>query len=259
MTFAQVLGLVTHRLSLVYFGLATVAMYASDPPNLLSYMPAWKAALIWPLAAGLHVSLFVLGQLAFAMLTRRFKRCLTFTPLIGVFALIPTVLFAEWCASRLSNGTYPPSVVQNFAFYFLSVQVFETVFIRFVVPMTDVLKDAGDEDGDTQPDRFILIGGRRIPLHDLHHIEARKHFVRIKTENGEIEQRARLSDILAQTKADDGVQPHRSWWVSHHSRPRLDDDGGRPVLRLLDNTMVPIARARLEEVRSWLEKGFPAE
>ncbi|MEC3860203.1 LytTR family transcriptional regulator DNA-binding domain-containing protein [Mesobacterium sp. TK19101] len=259
MTFAQTFALVSHRLSLIFFGLATVAMYASDPPNLLSYMAAWKAALIWPLAAVMHLSLFVMGLLVFALLTRQFQRCVTFTPLVGALALTPTVLFSEWLAGYLSNGVYPPSVMQNFPFYFLSVQVFETVFIRFVVPLTDVLKETGAADSGTRSDRHILIGGRSIPVDDLHHIEARKHFVKIKTEDGEIEQRARMSDILAQTKGDDGIQPHRSWWVSQHARPRLDDDDGRPVLRLLDNTVVPIARARLEEVRRWLEKGFPAE
>ncbi|APZ54289.1 DNA-binding protein, LytTr [Salipiger abyssi] len=65
--------------------------------------------------------------------------------------------------------------------------------------------------------------------------------------------RARLSDIVAQTRPDDGIQPHRSWWVARGTVAGLDRESGKPVLRLTDGDAVPVARGRLPEVRDWID------
>ena len=70
--------------------------------------------------------------------------------------------------------------------------------------------------------------------------------------HGTLSQRARLSDIVAQTRDEDGIQPHRSWWVPRHSVRELGRDAGKPVLRLTDESVIPVARGRLETVRHWI-------
>lgn len=114
---------------------------------------------------------------------------------------------------------------------------------------------ASAPDHNTAPDpnhRKIHVGARRISLGEVSVIEAREHHVHVHLRHGTLSQRARLSDIVAQTRDEDGIQPHRSWWVPRHSVRELGRDGGKPVLRLADDSVVPVARGRLETVRHWI-------
>lgn len=71
--------------------------------------------------------------------------------------------------------------------------------------------------------------------------------------DGTLTERARLSDIVAQTRPEDGIQPHGSWWVSRRAVGRLGKRSGREVLQLSDDSQVPVARGRVEDVRNWIE------
>ncbi|EEX14201.1 response regulator receiver protein [Citreicella sp. SE45] len=71
--------------------------------------------------------------------------------------------------------------------------------------------------------------------------------------DGTLTERARLSDIVAQTRPEDGIQPHGSWWVSRRAMRRLGKRSGREALQLSDDSQVPVARGRVEDVRDWIE------
>ena len=101
-------------------------------------------------------------------------------------------------------------------------------------------------------DRKIHIGAKPIRLGEISVIEAREHHVHVRMQHDTLSQRARLSDIVAQTREEDGIQPHRSFWVPRHSVRELGRDGGKPVLRLTDESVIPVARGRLETVRRWI-------
>ncbi|MCT4557990.1 MAG: LytTR family transcriptional regulator [Pelagimonas sp.] len=103
------------------------------------------------------------------------------------------------------------------------------------------------------PSRNILIGSAPIPLAQLRLIEAREHHVHVTTKTDSMTHRARLSDIIAQTDTLDGIQPHRSWWVSAGAARSLTREGQRHVLHLDDGTQVPVARSRVDTVRRFLE------
>ncbi|NIY99237.1 hypothetical protein HC022_24400 [Salipiger sp. HF18] len=59
--------------------------------------------------------------------------------------------------------------------------------------------------------------------------------------------------MVAQTRPEDGIQPHRSWWVSRRTVGRLGTRSGREVLQLSDDSQVSVARGRVEDVRDWIE------
>nr|WP_245216288.1 LytTR family DNA-binding domain-containing protein [Sagittula salina] len=105
-----------------------------------------------------------------------------------------------------------------------------------------------------EPIRHILIGAEPVPLPQLRHIQAQEHHVHVTLDGQRLTHRARLSDIVAQTAPEDGIQPHRSWWVARHVARELERDGQKHVLRLDDGTRVPVARSRLPEVRDWLDE-----
>nr|WP_283255079.1 LytTR family DNA-binding domain-containing protein [Marivita sp. GX14005] len=111
--------------------------------------------------------------------------------------------------------------------------------------------------------RELIVDGERIDLTKLLHIEAREHHVQLTFEDAHKLSRARLRDIVAQTQSEDGFQPHRSWWVARDPSITPLRRDGRMYLRLRDDTEVPVARTRIEDVQRWLdthlEKQRPAQ
>ncbi|MAU44128.1 MAG: hypothetical protein CMP09_04690 [Yangia sp.] len=71
--------------------------------------------------------------------------------------------------------------------------------------------------------------------------------------DGTLTERAQLLDIVAQTRPEDGIQPHRSSWVSRRAVRRLGKRSGREGLQPSDDSQVPVARSRVEDVRDWIE------
>ena len=175
-------------------------------------------------------------------------------PVVGFLSLIPTVMLCEACVNIMSNGTFPYDFVGQLVFYFISVQGLETVFYRFIMP------EARKQIGNQATGRHLIIGGEKVDVSGLLHIEAREHHVHLTFENTKSVARARLGDLVAQTQAEDGMQPHRSWWVARDPDIRAERKNGRLVLRLRDDTEVPVARTRADDVIAWLQTHVhPAE
>ncbi|MHA7874051.1 LytTR family DNA-binding domain-containing protein [Roseivivax sp.] len=102
--------------------------------------------------------------------------------------------------------------------------------------------------------RALVVGSTRVPIERVLLIEARQHHVQVTLEDRVLTQRARLADVVAQTRPEDGFQPHRSFWVPHRAAGALIHDGKRHVVRLTNDKEVPVARTRLPEVETWLAR-----
>jgi hypothetical protein len=214
----------------------------------------WVSVLLWPNAFVVYLILYHIGLLAFAAASRKLQWLRLPTALLGLICLIPTVFTCEALVNLASDSTYPYNVEEQMIFYFLSVQSLETVFFRFIMP------GVRQEMQSQPPSRQLIVGGEQIELEKLLHIEAREHHVHLTFEETTARARARLSDIVAQTDMSDGVQPHRSWWVARDPAIRVERKNGRVFLRLRDNTEVPVARTRVDDVLDWLQShGHPAE
>ena len=249
--FVRILG---HERTLLFLALSLISFFAADPSGARNYVPIWVSVLLWPNALIMYLILYQTGLLAFAAASRRLQWLRVPTALLGLICLVPTVLICETLVNLASDSAFPYRVEEQMIFYFLSVQSFETVFFRFIMPA--VRKDLNPG----QASRQLIVGGEQIELDKLLHIEAREHHVHLTFEEKTALARARLSDIVAQTDPSDGVQPHRSWWVARDPAIRVERKNGRVYLRLRDNTEVPVARTRVDEVLDWLQShGFPAE
>lgn len=251
---ALYLKVIQHKRYLLYIFLALLIFISADPSNARDYVPLWFAIGYWPIAGIFYVFLVSTLLLLQAMATRHVPSLRVPSPLIGLLAIIPTVLICKYVIVYMSGGTFKYDVVDQFVFYFLTVQGLETVFYRFILP------DIREEIEAENEKKHLIIGGEQVDLSTLIHIEAREHHVHLTFENEKSRARARLGDIVAQTSPDDGVQPHRSWWVARDPAIRIERKNGRLVLLLRDNTEVPVARTRVDDVLNWLEgNGTPAE
>lgn len=88
---------------------------------------------------------------------------------------------------------------------------------------------------------------QRLPVKyrtaELFAISSEDHYLRVYTSLGEELILMRLADAIRELSGADGLQVHRSWWVSSKSvleEKRLD---GRSVLVLRDATEVPVSRS----------------
>lgn len=100
---------------------------------------------------------------------------------------------------------------------------------------------------------MLALLGRRYDPHELRLISAEEHYVRIHTKTRQDLLRGRISDIEAQLPADLGLRVHRSHWVAACAVRQLHRRREGWVLGTCLGIEVPVARARREAVRDWLQ------
>lgn len=102
------------------------------------------------------------------------------------------------------------------------------------------------------PVAALVVNGRSIPVGQLLWMKSVEHYVEFRCDSDTITERAPLRDMVTQAEGADGIQPHRSWWVSRRAIDRMTRRGGNPALVLVDGTEVPVSRHRKAEVEGWL-------
>lgn len=240
------LKVLRHKRTLIFVCLSILAFFATDPSGTREIVPLWFNLVLWPAAFVVYLSFFQVVLTLFDVLSARLPWLRGPLPLFGAVSLFPTVLLCQSAVKWASAGLYDKNVLSQFIFFFLSVQALETIFFKFILPSVRDQLQTGESE------RHLIVGGERFDLRGLLHIEAREHHVHLTFEDRRQLARARLGDIVAQTSVEDGFQPHRSWWVARHSVVTPERRDGRLVLRLRDNTEVPVARTRITDVENWL-------
>ncbi len=88
------------------------------------------------------------------------------------------------------------------------------------------------------------------------YVRAEDHYLEIQTEQARLFVRGRLSDALARLDAQNGLQVHRSWWVSDAAVASVRRVGRDIRITLQTGERVPVARSRVAAVKSrgWLAR-----
>lgn len=96
----------------------------------------------------------------------------------------------------------------------------------------------------------------RIPLEKrgaLLRLEVQDHYVLAVTTKGSELLLMRLSDAIAETGDDTGLQIHRSHWLADQGIDRIDRQGGknpRLLITTVDGETLPVSRSHLDKVRA---------
>lgn len=109
------------------------------------------------------------------------------------------------------------------------------------------------EPGEAATVQIVMLLGRAFVLADLRLISAEEHYVRIHTPTTQTLLRGRISDIEAQLPETHGLRVHRSHWVARGAVRQLNRHRDGWTLDLCLGIEVPVARARREAVRDWLD------
>jgi len=241
---AEVWTILRNPRSLLFLGLVLLLLLANDPPGLLAHLSIWSAALLWPLWLTIYLSFYLIGLIVLSRVQMWMPRLIAPMPILCGASMLPTVALSEQMALVMDDNMDDLLYLPRLVLYYLVVQVVDTLYVHFVLPPLRVTQTEA---------RTLRIGPHVVAFTDVRFISAQEHFVCAHLADREIMHRARLSDVLAQTTPKDGIQPHRSWWVSRGAAPELvRKDDGKDMLRLRCGTEVPLARGRAGEVASWL-------
>ncbi|MFT6529477.1 MAG: DNA-binding LytR/AlgR family response regulator [Psychrosphaera sp.] len=85
---------------------------------------------------------------------------------------------------------------------------------------------------------------------DLYCLEMADHYVKVYTSEGHHLLLMRFKDALTQLAEFDGLQTHRSWWVSKSAVNALKKEGRKVSLLLANELEVPVSRTYLNDVKS---------
>jgi hypothetical protein len=272
-----VVQLLNHATTRTYLVLVFVVLFATDAADLLFYFSFWPVLLIWVVILISFVLAFFSLVLLLAWLEQRKISIRPYRATLFLASTLPAIALGEGLSFLLSAGNNPFEILPRGAFFMLLAEIFGTIYFTMLLPqlLRDLPPFPQEQPKDPLPaepevvpeqdlpaptldeppaqERFILIGAEPIALSRLRVIEAREHHVHVSLEDESLMLRARMSDILAQTQAGDGVQTHRSWWVSAQAAQALGRDGNKHVLHISDGRQIPVARTRLGDVKHWMQ------
>lgn len=245
--------------AIFFFLTLSVLMLAGNAFNFWQLMPVWAAFLFWPGIFSIYIVLLLLQYFLVAALTNRQSRAVVISPLVGFICLSAALFLCNFCATHFSGDLYPGMSVKEYILFYMVSQMVEVLFAQFMASPNGAGQafSGGDAAQQSLPPKqqpaTLVMGDVHLPISDLKVLEADEHYVRIETTNGDMLKRVRMSDLLAQLGPEQGLRPHRSWWVSRMTQPELKKHHGRQVLELKCGAHIPVARGRLGDVRDWLE------
>lgn len=89
---------------------------------------------------------------------------------------------------------------------------------------------------------------------DVISLQAQDHYVDVRTTLGNELVLIRLSDAIKELGEDNGIQVHRSWWVTHQHVVKQKRIDGKLHLVLSDASVAPVSRTYSASVKSFLNE-----
>lgn len=84
----------------------------------------------------------------------------------------------------------------------------------------------------------------------IRYMHMEDHYLRVATNEGSGLALHRMSDAVEDLSASDGMQVHKSWWVSHGSVKEIRNQSRRKVIVTRDGTEIPVGRTFEKAMRA---------
>jgi LytTr DNA-binding domain len=226
--------------------LGAIGPFGSYLNGTLPVRLAYWVVCLWAGWLAFGVSLPILTRWAKA---RGLSAWLWVPPAVAVLALVPALL------SRLLATSMWPVVAQVRWLEWYGQCLVISSLITLGILWTSrssaaVAAEPGPDPQSADPrDRLPPRLGREVLC-----LQMEDHYVRIHTSLGSTLVLMSLSQAMAGLKDVEGVQTHRSWWVSRAAIVGVVEDGRKLRLRLTGGLEVPVSRARVGLLREqgWL-------
>lgn len=139
-------------------------------------------------------------------------------------------------------------------FHFLTVWVISIgiSFFFFMVERSRLAEALSQQAETTQSGLQTFFD--RLPIHikkgEIWALKSEGHYLRVYTSKGDDLILMRLSDAIREVSSLQGVQTHRSWWVSEAGTNSIHKENGGHNFVLLENGVhAPISKARMKHVK----------
>lgn len=263
----DLLVLFRHKTTLAYIGGILVALWAADPHQFRDHFSLGVTTLIWLISGTVLILLKNLSFVTMALLSVWRPGTVIYLPLLSAYEFFASILITNALTVWLSGGEFQANLVAAYPFYLITLLTFEMIFVRFIIPTLDLGQTDSTVTTTTPPTtqvagalpatpvepETVSLANRHLRLDNIQLVTSEEHYLRVVLRGETLLHRCKMSDFLDQIKPHHGVQPHRSWWISRHAKPTLAKIGNKPHLTVTGGAPVPIARARLREVQTWLD------
>lgn len=229
------------------FVVAVLVLLNANSYLLVLTLPA--VILVWSIGVLVVALSYIILIFLWNLLNFVTGRRAVFLPLIAAISTFSTVVAIEFSASLLSD--HPFSVQHSLMlvpYTFLVILTFDLVHFLFALP---VIQARALKRQPRVQKAMISLANHQFSPGSIDWAMSQDHYLNIATEGRKKLILARISDLVDQIQPAEGIQPHRSWWISANAVQEIvkDEKGETVVMR--DGTRVPIARGRIAEVRVW--------
>jgi len=123
-----------------------------------------------------------------------------------------------------------------------------------VALLFSILRDSSQGQTErTSVDQIASSFFKRLPVElgmDLICIHAQDHYLRVTTARGSEMVLMRMSDACEELADFEGMQVHRSWWISSIHVRLMEKSGGKGILTLSDGQKVPVSRGFVKKAET---------
>ncbi len=188
----------------------------------------------------------------------------------ALIGAVPITFEVRWLVQTIlaPGGQLPPPWLT-----YLNVSVINTVFclVQYVLverwplfasgPDTLPTSDLGDQPATEQnPEGSVLpaigmLSRRPDGLNGIiWYMQMEDHYLRVFTNEGNGLTLHRMSDASRELQPTDGLQVHKSWWVSRAAIAEIKKEARRRIIVTRDGTEIPIGRSFEPDLRDngWL-------
>lgn len=258
MVVAETVRRTTHPISLTIWLAATVVAAVAGPFGTFQAGSIEVVGLYWLVVIGVSIPL---GHAVRITVTK----LLSHRPVVLHDVLVPLIMAALYTpfvlhCSRVILGK-PPDAGPSHLLFFLTVLIIACM-VSILIAVFRMVSEEQDGHGASRasvigdaaaPPRPRLL--ERIGASDgvgLVRMTVEDHYVIVHLDDGTVHRLLmRFGDAVIETSGIEGFLTHRSHWVAARAVQRIERDGGREVVRLVDGSCVPVSRtfrARLPDV-----------
>ncbi len=253
-------AIMSHPRLYVFLALVICVFVAFDAIYLRSRMEIWQVILTWTVSISLHILLFHIFLSIWTYGQRRFSLPVLYLPVSNLTAFSVSYFITVFQIGLHTDRLFSEVSVPGFIFSgIVFCLIFEAVYFAFVDPLIrgSITARRTNSKSSAVQTRSISVAGEQFLVDSILTLRGQEHYVLITTEEGEHLLRARLGDLVSQTREDDGVLAHRSYWVGRQAIARLEVMSGSDVILTHSGEQLPVARPRKNEVRGWMAQHAP--
>lgn len=173
-------------------------------------------------------------------------------PLFHIGPTIPLIVGVTYFLlglARLSGDLMPevtgPVTLSVHALNVVIATILECIGLYWIYPTYQNSMRAPQNDN-----AFVHINGSEIPISAIQLVKSDSRYLVITTKTGTSRHICRMRDFLAQVTEQDGLSPHRSYWVAKQNIIGLV--GAK--IKVHNGNDIPVARSKVDASKLWLRE-----